>query len=111
MMTIDIETETLIDLRAAATLPVFRNRTGKSAHISSVYRFVMRGARAANGQRIRLETVRVPSGLRTSREAVQRFIAELTDPDHPIPAPRTAARKRQIAAAENELVEAGFQLQ
>jgi hypothetical protein len=106
---IDIETETLIALRDACREPVFCHG-GKPIHISGMYRYIMRGAKAANGQRIRLETVRTPGGLRTSREAISRFISTLTDPGTAIPPPTTAARRRQIESAEKELARAGFDL-
>ncbi len=107
----DAMTEDLIDLRQACREKPFRNaKTGKPAHISSMFRHVMRGARAANGERIRLETIRVPSGLRTSREAVARFIARLTDPDAPVATASPKARRKQIAQAEAELRAAGFEI-
>lgn len=106
---IDVFQEDLIDLRQACREPVFRNRlTKKPAHIASVYRYVMRGARAANGERIRLETVRTPRGMLTSREAIVRFIEALTNPDTPTPTPTSATRRRQIEQAEKELAEAGM---
>jgi hypothetical protein len=107
----DVLNEDLIDLRAACREKPFRHRkTGKPAHISSMYRHVMRGARAANGERVRLETVRTPSGLRTSREAVQRFIAALTDPHADAPPPRSRVRERQQAGAVAELMQDGFEM-
>jgi hypothetical protein len=106
---IDALHDDLIDLRDACREKPFRHRrTGKPAHISSLYRHVMRGARASNGERIRLETVRTPSGLRTSREAIQRFISALTNPD--LPPPTTASRRRQRDAAEHELRNDGFEV-
>jgi hypothetical protein len=68
----------------------------------------MRGATASNGARIRLETVRTPSGLRTSREAIQRFISALTNQG--LPPPTTASRRHQQEKAERELSEAGFEV-
>lgn len=106
---IDVLNEELIDLRRAAKLPPFANgKTGKPAHIASLYRHVLNGARAANGERIRLETVRTPGGLRTSRQAVERFIRSLTNPDIPMDAPLPSQRVKQIDAAEARLVAAGF---
>jgi hypothetical protein len=106
---IDIETETLIDLRSACLLPVFRHpKTGKAAHISSVYRHVLHGARDANNNRVRLEVIRVPGGLRTSTEAVSRFIERLTSGET-IPLPTTATRRKQMENAEKELAAAGFE--
>jgi hypothetical protein len=101
--------EHLIDLRQACGEAPLRNpRTGKPCHISQLYRYVTRGARAANGTRVRLQTVLTPSGRRTSREAIMRFIAALTDPGAPPPTPRV--RKQQIAQAEAELSAAGFEV-
>lgn len=106
---IDILTEDLIDLRQACRLAVFKNaKTGRPAHIASMYRHVMRGARGAGGERVRLETVRTPSGLKTSTQAVQRFIAALTDPDADIPAPRSSQRQRELDQADAVLASAGM---
>ena len=103
---IDVFNEELIDLRAACRLPAFRNpRTNRGAHVSQAYRWIMRGARSANGNRVKLEVVRTPSGMRTSREAVARFLQRLTCP---VPTDSTLqpSRQRQIDAAEKELREA-----
>lgn len=109
---IDVLVEDLIDLRRACREKPFCNgRTGKPAHIASMYRHVMRGARAANGERVRLETVRTPSGLRTSREAIARFIAALTDPNTPLIASTSALRRRQVDRACAELADAGFDVE
>ena|SRR5688500_2364988 len=106
---IDVFDEALIDLRDACREPPFRNaRTGKPAHVSSVYRHVFRGARAVDGQRIRLEVVKTPSGLRTSREAITRLIAKLTNPTGSTPETSPATRQRQVERAERELHEAGL---
>lgn len=108
---IDVASEELIDLRAACREPVFRNRlTRKPAHIATLYRHSTRGARAANGDRIKLETVRTPAGLVTSREAIQRFVEQLTNPttEPAVESPR--ARQRRVDSACAELAEAGFQV-
>jgi hypothetical protein len=105
---IDVEAEALIDLRDAAKHPAFRQRNGKSAHFSSVYRWISRGARARNGARVILETVKLPIGLRTSREAIGRFLNALSNPCDPMPAPTSTARRRLIEQAEKELTEAGM---
>jgi Protein of unknown function (DUF1580) len=107
---IDIEAERLIDLKEACRLPVFRNpKTKKAAHFSSIYRHILRGARDARGERVKLETIRTPGGLRTSVEAVERFIRQLTT-GNSIPSPTTKTRRRQMHAAEKELAAAGFDL-
>jgi hypothetical protein len=106
---LNIDNEDLIDLATACKHPALRNaKSRQPCHISALYRHVMHGARAANGERVRLETIRTPSGLRTSTEAIARFIAALTDPDRPIPTSR--ARRKQREAAERELQAAGFEV-
>jgi len=106
---IDLLSETLINFATACKEPALRNsKTGRPCHINQLYRYTQLGARALNGDRVRLEFLKTPSGMRTSREAVARFIAKLTNPDRPVPTAKV--RSKQIAAAELELVEAGFEV-
>jgi hypothetical protein len=106
---IDVSSEDLLDLRQACREPVFRNRlNGKPLHLSGMYRAIKGGARAANGERITLETIRTPRGLLTSREAIQRFVERLPQPDAKPVATASRARQRQIDAATRELENAGF---
>ena len=44
---------------------------------STIYRFASIGVRGLNGERIKLERVKLPSGSFTSRQAVTRFILAL----------------------------------
>ena len=87
------------DLTGESYIP---RRGGKTLHRSIPFRWASRGTRG-----IRLEVVRTPSGLCTTRSAVLRFFAALTDPA-PQP-PRRTHRRREadIAAAERELAAAG----
>lgn len=104
---IDTDTEDLLTLPQAAALPPLRNiRTGRPANVSQLYRWSQTGARSVTGQRVKLEVVRVPASLRTSREAVRRFIARLNGRDAAAPTP--AQLKRQHLAAEKELAAAGL---
>jgi hypothetical protein len=108
---IDVLTEDIIYFPQACREPAFRDpETRRPCHVSALYRYVQRGARAVNGQRVRLEVVKTPRGLATSREAIQRFIERLSDPDAngEINAPTTAARKRAQAAIDRELDLAGI---
>lgn len=108
---IDVFAENLIDFRAVARLrPLRNNKTGKPAGLASIYRYVLRGARAANGERVKLEVVRTPSGLRSSRRAVERFIRALSNLDTQLPAPRSSTSAKQIASAEAERKVAVFDL-
>src|ERR1700729_1207090 len=105
---INIETEKLIDLRAATREPVFRNRNGRPCHVSKIYRLLFRGALDANGNRVKLSSVKTPTGWATSREAIARFIAQLTDPENPLPPSLQNTRRRQIEEAKQSLIAAGF---
>ena len=65
-------------------------------HISkkTIYRYILKGK---NG--IKLEVVKMPSGMATTIEAVQRFIARLNEGRQPTTQLTPARRRRQIAAA------------
>lgn len=52
-------------------------RIAKS-HLTSAYRWVLKGCPAPDGRRIRLEAIRVGRGWLTSRQALERFSAALT---------------------------------
>jgi len=108
---IDVATETLLSFVQAAREPTFRDpKTGTPCHVSAVYRYATQGARAVNGARIRLETVKTPRGLMTSREAIQRLVERLTNPDAggECAAPARAARQREAARVDAELDAAGI---
>ena len=74
---IDLATETKIPLAVAAseTPPA---RSGKRTHLSTILRWIRRGAKAPDGSRVRLEGLRLGSRWFTSREALQRFAERLT---------------------------------
>jgi hypothetical protein len=111
---IDVIHEDLLSLNEACREKVFRNSaTGKPIHFSQLYRYVLNGTRAASGARVKLEAVKTPGGLRTSREAIQRFIESLTNADPhagsaPPPARSSLRRDKAIERAERELEAAGL---
>ncbi|HEY1683701.1 MAG TPA: hypothetical protein VGG19_02975 [Tepidisphaeraceae bacterium] len=105
---IDIFHEELLSLTQACHEPALRRTDGRPRDVSVLYRHIKQGARANDGTRVRLETIRTPSGLRTSREAIARFIARLNGQEVPIVTPTPRLRKQQINAAEHELQKAGF---
>ena len=77
---------------------------------STVYRWVTKGAKAAGGQLVKLEAVRVGGRWSTSREAVTRFVQALTAaaaPTSPPPQPRPSVARRRAAAAGRELARRG----
>jgi hypothetical protein len=86
-------------------------RRGKRLSLSAALRWVLDGVRLPDGQRLKLEAVRVGNKWITSLEALERFAAAQTprlDGD-PAPAPRTpTARRRASERAAKELEAAGI---
>ena len=69
---------------------------------STVFRWVTRGTRAADGRPVRLEAVRVGGRWLTSRGAVARFVTTLTtaadpNPRTTAPVPRTPTARHQAS--------------
>jgi hypothetical protein len=54
------------------------HRAGRPRHYSAALRWVLRGIRLRNGERVRLEAVKIGAGWLTSREAFARFLAAQT---------------------------------
>jgi hypothetical protein len=76
---------------------------GRKLDKSCVFRWAKRGKGG-----IKLETLRTPTGIVTTRSATLRFFAALSGGTAPAP-PRTAQRReREISRAERELQEAGI---
>lgn len=64
---------------------------------STVFRWCLVGCKGANGERIRLQHVRIGSRILTSWPAVERFISSLTTPVDPTPVPRTPTQKQRAS--------------
>ncbi len=75
---INAHAEKLLTPAEAAAQEVFR-RFGRRPHLSTIYRWMSRGARNLSGQRVRLESLKTPGGRVTSQEAIARFIFALND--------------------------------
>jgi hypothetical protein len=108
---IDVKKEKLLILRDAAKHPAFESpQTQKPVHISALYRWSQGGILAKNGQRVVLEVVCTPGGLRTSEEAIARFIDALNDKGGQAPmrtrTPRQ--RRRHQEQTKRQLSEAGY---
>jgi hypothetical protein len=103
-----LEGEQLTGLAAAGrSLPGHRG----NAHVSpaTVFRWVTKGCRAADGTVVKLEAVRLGSRWLTSREALARFAAALSEPAPAAPAQRPpAARRRAADRAAEELDRLGI---
>jgi hypothetical protein len=106
----DIFTEERLGLAAAAAIvPPARN--GRRTHISTILRWILQGAKAPDGQRVRLEAARIGGRWFTSREALERFSRALTPATDlpPATAPRTpTARQRASDRAATELSRIGI---
>lgn len=93
---IDIESETLVPVGdVPRSLPP--RRSGRPLHVSTVYRWILRGVRG-----IRLEAIRIGGTTYTTVEAIQRFSDRLTTPavSGSVITPVTiSARRKQIKDA------------
>jgi hypothetical protein len=90
---LDLTTEPPLPL-AAATKLVPPGRNGKRTHLSTLLRWILRGARAASGEIVKLEALRLGSRWVTSAQALQRFAERLTPKTGdacPSPQPRSPA--------------------
>jgi hypothetical protein len=107
---IDLRTETTMSLdQAARGFPPGRN--GKRCHLSTVLRWIRKGAKAPNGERVRLEAWRLGGRWLTSKEAIQRFCQRLTPQLETlaVPTPRSQGKRRRGAErAKKELDRIGI---
>ena len=69
---------------------------------STVFRWVTKGARAADRRAVRLEAVRVGGRWLTSKGAITRFVALLTTTDSAVPASLPAARSTTTRRKSSE---------
>jgi hypothetical protein len=85
--------ETLMPLgRAARLLPSMRN--GKPVSPATLWRWYKFGCRAAGGRVVKLQTWVLGGRRVTSREAIERFIAALSD-DTPLSQPAPASTETE----------------
>jgi hypothetical protein len=83
--------------QAARRIPSVRQ--GKRTTLSCILRWVLKGVRGPDGQRIKLEAARLAGKWITSAAAVRRFVAAQTPRDSDMPvAPRTP--RQALRAAE-----------
>jgi hypothetical protein len=103
--------EQLVPLAEAARL-VPPGRSGQRTHISTVVRWILKGAKGPDGRPVRLEALRIGGRWMTSREALQRFAEALTpalaDQAGPVPVRGPGARRRASERAAQELVRLGI---
>lgn len=103
---IDISFEETFSL-TEATKRLPHRRKGVRPNVATLYRWAQQGCRG-----IRLETICVGATRCTSMEALQRFFDAITAASEPKaiapPQRTTAARRKQIEAAERRLSKAGI---
>jgi hypothetical protein len=106
---IDLTSESTLSLiQAARLLPP--GRRGRPATLSCILRWVLKGAPGPNGERVKLEALRLGSRWVTSREALQRFAEALTPSlDAPTAlAPRTPTARRRAAEQSGKRLDAAL---
>lgn len=102
---IDPTTEQLIDLAEVCRIC---GTNGRPLHPSTAWRWVFDGR---GPDRVRLETVRIGGRTRTSRQALQRFLAALNPEPTIAPSPvRTPAARRRAADRAGRELEAKYDL-
>jgi hypothetical protein len=109
-MGIDLTAETILAL-SEAPRHVPLSHTGRTVSFPTVWRWALRGIVAADGQRIRLETLKLGGRTVTSLEALQRFAERLSprlDAEEAPPTRTPAQRRRASERAAEELREAGI---
>jgi hypothetical protein len=99
--------ETTISLsQAARSLPP--SRGGAPVSLACVLRWVLAGSRAPDGQKVKLEAVRLGGRWITSIEALARFAERLTPQPEPSPIRTPRQRRRAAERAERELERSGI---
>jgi hypothetical protein len=101
---IDISQEEMLSLTEARSDPLLiLFNDGRRPDVGSVWRWCRRGARTAGGKIVKLESRKLALGIRTSREAVKRFVDAVASDaaDHPrAPSARSTRRHRTVRDAE-----------
>src|SRR5437867_12449235 len=89
---------------------VGKGRGGRPIHESTILRWILRGLPGPDGERVRLEGLRIGGHWITSREALQRFAEALTpDLGAGLQLPRSSeARRRSSEAAGRRLEKLGI---
>ena len=97
---------------AAAGRSIPGYRSNPTTNSATVFRWITKGTRVANGRLIKLEAVRVGARWLTSRGAVARFVSALTAAANPDATPTSpvrtpAARRKASSNATAELKRRG----
>jgi hypothetical protein len=87
--------QTLSLSEASARVPSFRAH--HKTHVSTVVRWITKGALAPDGQRVRLQAARIGGRWITSVEALERFIHALTPAAKSADTPRQPTSRQQAS--------------
>jgi hypothetical protein len=108
MTAIDVTSDDTLTLREACRL-LPHGRNGARPHLSTLLRWILRGAPAPDGRRVKLAAVRCGAKWITSREALREFSLALTPApasDEPVsPPPRSPGQRRRASARAAEQLE------
>ena len=104
---LSISSETTLSLSQAARL-LPPGRRGRPVSLSCLLRWVLDGVPGPDGQRVRLEAVRLGARWVTSREALQRFAERLTPQPSTSPPqpPRTPSQRQQASERADRALQA-----
>jgi hypothetical protein len=111
MATLDLFAEECLSLaQAARKLPTLRGAriAGKGVHPVTLWRWTKIGLNSPDGQKIRLETVRIGGTNCTSLEALQRFLDRLQGEEVPPTTNQPRALAKKAATAMEELRDLGY---
>lgn len=106
---IELANEQTISLAAAARM-LPPGRRGRPVNISTLFRWITDGVRLPDGQRVRLEAIRLGARWLTSIPALERFAARQTpdlDAERPAPSRTPTARTKASEQARRRLEKVG----
>jgi hypothetical protein len=107
---LDLIHEKPIPLSAACKL-IPPGRSGRRCHLSTLLRWILRGAKSPTGEVVRLEALRLGDRWVTSAEAIQRFAQRLTpalDTEPALPGRTPGRRRRDSERAAERLEQIGI---
>jgi hypothetical protein len=96
---IDIAEEEILTLTQARSEPLLmRFNDGRRPDVATVWRWCMRGVKTLKGETVQLERLKLARGIRTSREAIVRFVEAAASPSPEAPPRRP--RRQTVRDAE-----------
>src|SRR5262245_52154253 len=107
----DFGEHTMIDLASERTLTIAEAAKNNRVAFSTLFRWMLHGAKNSAGQLVKLEAIRLGNRWLTSTEALQRFAERLTPRQDapPVPLPRAESKRERAAnASSKRLVAAGW---